>query len=203
VARAVRDLEYPKSKKVDSTMAIIRNRYNLSLPIFQSEDISLRATVIHAVCAGQSLSQADLRNANLNGANLRGTCLAYADLGGAVLRRAFLELADLRGVVLHETNLHGADLHLAKLNDANLRNTVMPDGRLWEKYLTDPLAEICGEPAVRKRAIAAWSKHTWGQCPMSAAHGWNDYGDVPKKLRIAVNAFVALYDSLLLPKPKK
>ncbi|EAC4377985.1 pentapeptide repeat-containing protein [Listeria monocytogenes] len=62
------------------------------------------------------LSYADLRRADLSGANLRGANLSYADL-----RRADLSGANLRGANLRRANLSYADLSCADLSCANLR----------------------------------------------------------------------------------
>ncbi|EAA0125575.1 TPA: pentapeptide repeat-containing protein [Listeria monocytogenes] len=63
-----------------------------------------------------NLSYADLRRADLSGANLRGANLSYADL-----RRADLSGANLRGANLRRANLSYADLSYADLSCANLR----------------------------------------------------------------------------------
>ncbi|HHT6317589.1 TPA: pentapeptide repeat-containing protein [Listeria monocytogenes] len=63
-----------------------------------------------------NLSYADLRRADLSGANLRGANLSYADL-----RRADLSGANLRGANLRRANLSYADLRRADLSGANLR----------------------------------------------------------------------------------
>jgi Pentapeptide repeats (8 copies) len=201
-------------------MTIIRDRYDPARPIFQSKDILLQTTVTRAVCAGQSLGRAFLRDADLKGAalcraKLEIADLQNADLSGTNLQRASLEHADLRNANLHGTNFRDANLLdaklcRAKLNGADLRNAnlirtdlveaVMPDGRPWEEYLTDPLAGICEEPTARARAIAVWDKHTRGQCPISAACGWPDFDSVPKRKRIAVATFMALFDSGKLQK---
>ena len=55
--------------------------------------------------------RADLKGANLSGANLWNADLRYADLSGADLRGA-----DLRYAILEGANLSGADLRDAKIN---------------------------------------------------------------------------------------
>ncbi len=129
--------------------------------------------------------------------DLRGADLTGADLALANLRHAVLTGADLMGAVLR-----GADLRDAVLMGANLRGATLPDGRPWADYCADPLAGICQDATARVRAIAAWGKHSWGDCPMHAAHGWTSLGDVPEDTRIRVAAFVALFDAELLPKPE-
>ena len=61
------------------------------------------------------LYDADLRYANLRGADLHGACLYDADL-----RDAYLGCANLRGADLHGACLYDADLGHADLSDANL-----------------------------------------------------------------------------------
>ncbi|ECL0005320.1 pentapeptide repeat-containing protein [Listeria monocytogenes] len=75
-----------------------------------------RADLSGANLRGANLSYADLRRADLSGANLRGANLSYADL-----RRADLSGANLRGANLRRANLSYADLRRADLSGANLR----------------------------------------------------------------------------------
>ncbi len=85
------------------------------------------------------LTEADLRGAYLNRANLSGADLSKADLSGATLHMtnlngADLSKADLSGATLHMTKLNGAGLsgaHLLRanltytnLNEADLSNTI-------------------------------------------------------------------------------
>ena len=144
-----------------------------------------------------NLSGADLSEADLSGAGLHGADLSGADLSGAGLHGA-----DLRGADLRWAKLRGADLHGADLSEADLSRATMPDGRTFEEYAADPLAGICQDAAARSRAVAAWGNHSWGDCPMHAANGYNGVGDAPAATRIAVAAFVALFDGLLLPAPR-
>ena len=65
---------------------------------------------------------ADLRNANLSGANLSGADLRYANLSGANLSGADLYNAKLSGADLYNANLSGADLYNTNLSGADLRN---------------------------------------------------------------------------------
>ena len=129
---------------------------------------------------------------NLSGAGLRGARLSRADLSGA----------NLSGADLRFAKLSGADLSGADLSGADLYGAIMPDGRTFEEYKTDPLANICSEPEARKRAVAAWGNHTWRDCPMHSAFGYNGINDAPEDKRKIVAAFVALFDARLLPKPE-
>ncbi|ECH6086682.1 pentapeptide repeat-containing protein [Salmonella enterica] len=68
----------------------------------------------------ESGSRADLRGADLRGANLYGADLCGANLCGADLYGANLCDANLRGADLCDANLRGADLYGADLCGANL-----------------------------------------------------------------------------------
>jgi len=87
----------------------IKHRYDGSV-LFALEIGSVKLAVEAAV-----KSCADLRGANLGGANLGGADLRGANLGGANLRDA-----DLRGANLGGANLRDADLRNADLRGANL-----------------------------------------------------------------------------------
>ena len=71
----------------------------------ESEDNSVKKTLIEAVKRG-----ADLRGAYLRSADLYGADLCGADLRGAYLRGAYLRSADLCGADLCGADLYGADL---------------------------------------------------------------------------------------------
>jgi len=64
---------------------------------------------------------ANLKGADLKGANLWGADLQDANLRGANLWGADLQDANLRGANLQDANLRGANLQDANLQDANLR----------------------------------------------------------------------------------
>ena len=128
--------------------------------------------------------------------------LSRADLHQADLREADLRGADLHGAYLSGADLRGADLSEADLSEADLSRATMPDGRTFEAYAADPLAGICQDAAARDRAVAAWGKHSWEDCPVHAAMGYTGIDDAPAATRIAVAAFVALFDGVLLPVPR-
>ena len=155
--------------------------------------VTLRGANLH----GADLRGADLHGADLHGADLREAYLSGADLNGADLREAYLSGADLRGADLSEADLSEADLH-----EADLHVATMPDGRTFEAYAADPLAGICQDAAARSLAVAAWGKHSWEDCPVHAAMGYTGIGDAPAAARLAVAAFVALFDGVLLPVPR-
>ena len=64
--------------------------------------------------------KADLRNANLNGADLIGAYLMDSDLSGADLTHASLRYADLSNADLRDTNIRYADLSGANLSGADI-----------------------------------------------------------------------------------
>ena len=109
-----------------------------------------RADLREANLAGADLSRADLREANLNGANLtlahlreanlreahlNGAHLSRADLREADLNRAYLNRAHLNGAHLREANLAGADLSRADLREANLNGANLTLAHLREANL--------------------------------------------------------------------
>jgi uncharacterized protein YjbI with pentapeptide repeats len=72
---------------------------------------------------GVYLSEIDLHGANLHGVDLHGANLSRVDLSGANLSGANLRGGDISGVYLREADLRGADLRGANLHGANLGGT--------------------------------------------------------------------------------
>ena len=102
----------------------ILNRYDLHVQ-FELECESLKDAVVAAVkgeanLRGADLYGADLRETNLRKANLYGANLRETNLRGANLREADLRKADLYGADLRGANLYGADLGETNLYGANL-----------------------------------------------------------------------------------
>jgi hypothetical protein len=92
-----------------------------------------RANLRNADLRGADLSDTDLRNANLSdtdlrNADLRGADLRNANLRGADLRNANLSDTDLRNADLSDTDLRNADLRGANLRNADLRGADLPAG---------------------------------------------------------------------------
>ncbi len=81
------------------------------------------------------LGGADLREANLTGANLSFVDLDGANLHGADLSNANLKRAGLEHANLSETNLSGANLETAWLQHANLRKANLSGANLVTAYL--------------------------------------------------------------------
>jgi Pentapeptide repeats (8 copies) len=95
------------------------------------------ANLRDADLSGANLSGADLRDAVLSGANLSGADLRDADLSGANLSGANLRDADLSGANLRDAVLSGANLSGADLRDAVLRDAVLRDADLSGADLRD------------------------------------------------------------------
>lgn len=103
-----------------------------------------------------NLCGANLRHANLCGANLRGADLSDANLSGADLHCANLRGADLRGANLRGANLRGADLHCAKGLE---QLCILPAGDLvGYKKLTEGTIAVLRIPADAKRVNAYTSR---------------------------------------------
>ena len=89
-----------------------------------------RADLRGANLFGANLSDADLRGANLSDADLPGADLSCANLRGADLSGADLSCANLRGANLFGANLSDADLPGADLSGANLRDADLSGANL-------------------------------------------------------------------------
>jgi sigma-B regulation protein RsbU (phosphoserine phosphatase) len=96
---------------------------------------------------GETLENANLSEAYLNGANFRGTKLRSVNLSGANLRgatfngadlrKANLSFADVRGTDFSGADLRGANLTFVLLNEANITGAllcgaIVPDGSIRE-----------------------------------------------------------------------
>ena len=105
----------------------IKNRFTGSLIFeYESENNTIKETLLEAFKAkanlydanlyGANLRGSDLSGSDLRGANLYGANLRCADLSGSDLRCADLRCADLRG-----SDLSGSDLRCADLSGSDLR----------------------------------------------------------------------------------
>ncbi len=95
----------------------IKNRFTGSLIFeYESENNTIKETLLQAIKAKANLSSADLSDTDLSSADL-----SSADLSGASLRWANLSSADLRSANLSSADLSSADLNGTNLNGANLR----------------------------------------------------------------------------------
>ncbi|EDW3345497.1 pentapeptide repeat-containing protein [Salmonella enterica] len=111
----------------------------------------------------ESGSRADLRGANLFGADLRDANLRGANLRGADLCDANLFGADLRGADLRDANLRGANLRGADLCDANLCDANLPDLTfviLGEKYFISITNGECVRAGCQNHTVEEWRKYS-------------------------------------------
>lgn len=92
------------------------------------------ADLREAHLAGAFLAQADLAGALLEGANLSG-----ADLVGATLRGAALSEVNLQDALLEDANLLDATLRFANLRSAALENANLRRADLWGAMLEDAI----------------------------------------------------------------
>jgi hypothetical protein len=88
-----------------------------------------------AVLCGADLKEAQLERADLGGANLEGADLRYARLGGADLGGANLSGADLRAAKLTNAKLYLADLEGADLGGADLDGALLNSALVTEASL--------------------------------------------------------------------
>ena len=100
----------------------IKSRWFVDKVLFEyeSDDNTIKKTLVEAVEEG-----ADLRGAYLRGADLQGAYLQGADLQGADLQGADLQDAYLRGAYLQGAYLQGADLRGAYLRGADLQGAYL------------------------------------------------------------------------------
>ena len=104
----------------------IKNRWTGKVLFeFETENNTVKETLLEGINQGADLKGADLQGAYLQGAYLQGADLQGADLQGADLRGAYLQGADLRGADLRGADLQGADLRGAYLQGADLRGAYL------------------------------------------------------------------------------
>jgi hypothetical protein len=114
---------------------------------FEKENNTIKDTLLEAIKHG-----ANLRNANLCGADLYDANLRNANLYGADLYDANLYDANLCGANLRNANLCGANLRNADLYGANLRNADLYGADLYG-------ANLCGANGNIVGIIEDWMNH--------------------------------------------
>ncbi len=98
---------------------------------YESEDNTLKKTILEAVSRNVSLCNADL---------------SYADLRNADLRDANLCNANLCGANLCNANLRNADLSYANLCNANLRNADLSYANLFNAFFLGAVIDYSDDP---------------------------------------------------------
>ncbi|EBV9014248.1 pentapeptide repeat-containing protein [Salmonella enterica subsp. enterica] len=124
---------------------------------------SMRESGSRANLCDANLRGANLRGANLCDANLRGANLRGADLCDANLRGADLRGANLRGANLCDANLCGANLCGANLCDANLCGADLPDLTfviLGEKYFISITNGEYVRAGCQNHTVEEWRKYS-------------------------------------------
>ena len=87
----------------------IKNRFTGKVLFeFETDNNTIKTTLLEAIKQGADLQGADLRGADLRGADLRGADLRGADLRGAYLRGGDLQGADLQGAYLRGVKIKAA-----------------------------------------------------------------------------------------------
>ena len=102
--------------------------------------------------------------------------------------------ADLGGADLRGANLGGADLVGANLRDANLRGARLDTGETLDEYRREVVPALIAAGG-RPVSEAAWSCHSWENCPMAEAFGVHRVDDVPRLHRPRVEQFIRLFDA--------
>ena len=126
----VRDPELrTKLEGLEATLMMMYRRFAHHFPAaarLKGEEASrLRAEVVRARDAGESLAERDLTGADLSGLDLRGV-----DLQRAFLERANLTDCDLTGAKLNDTVFARADLTQAKLTGAEVKAANFGEAKL-------------------------------------------------------------------------
>ncbi len=169
-------------------------------------------SVVKAVYAAVN-AEADLRLADLRGANLRRADLGMANLRGANLRRADLGMAnlrdaDLRGANLRDADLLGADLLGADLRRADLlgadlggaKDVRLPTGELLTEYFEKVVPALLTAAGQSLDSFKEhWECHDWDNCPMAHAFRGSDISDVPILIRPRAEQFINLFDAKQIP----
>lgn len=99
-------------------------------PDLREADLN-RADLSETRLHGADLVRASLSKANLSGASLTGADLRAADLSGANLTGAYLIEANLSGTDLSGADLRGTNLYVADLREADLKGADLREAELF------------------------------------------------------------------------
>jgi uncharacterized protein YjbI with pentapeptide repeats len=127
---------------IKESFPVVREKLQKEHPQFSPESLDAsRILLDHAYLSGADLKQAWLPVASLRGANLYMTDLRGADLNEADLSKAYLSKIYLRNAGLREANLSGAELQYAHLNEAYMRHANLKGADLSEADLSHAILE--------------------------------------------------------------
>ena len=165
-----------------------------------------RANLSGANLSEAALRRADLRGANLSEANLSEAFLREANLRGADLSEANLREANLREADLREADLSGADLSGADLSEAYLRETNLRGADLSGANLIGAIGDGNRIITIQTPVYhVIWTKEkVWIGCKKFRLKEWEDMDEYligelsPKALE-----FSKEWKGLLLPILKK
>ena len=141
--------------------------------------IKIKNAMGKVICEGETIrlavenNKADLRRANLWGANLRGADLRGANLWGADLRRANLWGANLRRADLWGADLRGADLRGADPRGAKIEFHQFPSIRLISSMFLGKLSD--------KITLELMRRDAWGHPYPEKFDDWANGGQCPYK----------------------
>ncbi len=127
-------------------------------PLRREASALLRAEIVAAVAAGESLAGRDFTGVDLSGLDLRGAKLQTAFLESSDLAGSDLREADLTGAMMARANFTEVDLSGAKLRGANLGSARLirtrgADADLSFAVLTG--ADMSGADFARARLVGA------------------------------------------------
>ncbi len=133
------------------------------------------ADLIRAHLRRANLRRANLRRANLSGANLSGADLSGADLSDADLIRANLSGADLSGADLSGADLRRADLTRANLSDAeNKDNAYIPIFCKWTVSIIGDKIKI----GCKEKTIEEWDSFFASKEEFDTQRGTEDFKQI-------------------------
>ncbi len=134
-----KDRETKPTEEVQSLLVVLFHPYKNSL-IFNGmpanlKEVNLQHADLRGIYAnGAYLQNAKLQWASIEGAELQNAKLQEANLFGATLEQTYLQNADMKDTDLENANLQDANLHGACMQGARInKDTIMPND--WESIV--------------------------------------------------------------------
>ena len=100
----------------------------------------------------------------------------------------------LEAAVKSGANLGDADLRDAELRGADLGGARLETGETLDEYRREVVPALLAAGG-HQVSEAAWSCHSWENCPMAEAFGVHKVEDVPKLYQPRVQQFIRLFDA--------